>query len=182
MLGTMFGPMFAAMWMIYGIIPLFAFAYIVLRWRQYREGTPSDPELGIKTTYAYFRMLGVHLLLASVALLLYLIIGDVPEGAGEDVGRTAAGLFVPGAIVFGAHHALLGRTNVAAFPNAARLFHGFNAVLCGIAATVALTTLCVLIAQKDTPDEPAKIAAVVLAVYGLGFSAHLRVLGLGRAA
>lgn len=171
MMMEMFGGLFVVMLLAYSIIPLFPFVYVLLRWKQGREGEPPDPQLGLKVALHYFATLGLHvLLMAAVAgLYSFLIDGD---RAAETLLRTAAGLALGGGVVYGVHRALLGRlTDTATRPNVARMFAGLNLVLCGLVGMGALLTITVLLLQEDTPEDPFKLAIVLMVVYLAGWAA-----------
>jgi len=165
MMAEMFGGVFMLMMMVYSLIPLFPFVYVLLRWRQGREGEPADPQLGLKVALHYFATIGLHVVLMGVVAALYSFMVDGSRVA-ETLLRSGAGLLVGGGVVLGGHRALLGRlTDSATRPNVARVFAGLNLVLCGLIGTGALIAGSLMICQERVPEDGLKIALVLLAVY-----------------
>src|SRR5215213_8452748 len=85
--------------------------YAIARWRMPKDA--ADSQLGLKFALHYFATLSFHVTLAGTTLLVYTMIrpgGEDAEPKGQ-LYRLAFGFLVPGAIVLGAHVALLRRTN-----------------------------------------------------------------------
>lgn len=161
----MFGGVFAMMLLAYSIIPLFPFVYVLLRWRQAREGETPDPQLGLKVALHYFATIGWHIALMATVLLLYSFVVDNSR-VQETFVRMGAGLLLGGMIVYGLHRALIARmTDSASRPNVTRVFKGLNLVLTGLIGMAALVALCVMITQEEIPEEPFKIGGVLALVY-----------------
>lgn len=161
----MFGGVFAMMLLAYSIIPLFPFVYVILRWRQSREGETPDPQLGLKVALHYFATIGWHISLLAAVLLLYSFVVDSSR-MQEAFLRMGAGLLLGGMIVYGLHRALIARlTDSATRPNVTRIFKGLNLVLAGLIGMAALVALCVMITQEEIPEEPFKIGGVLALVY-----------------
>lgn len=113
--------------------------YLVARWRAHRDVT-QDPQLGFKFALHYFATIAFQVALVGGVLLVYAMIkpgGDDGEPKGK-LYRLAFGFILPGALVLGAHLALLMRTNDAQHPGVRRLFAGFNLLLTGLVGFGAL--------------------------------------------
>jgi hypothetical protein len=161
----MFGGVFAMMLLAYSIIPLFPFVYVILRWRQGREGEAPDPQLGLKVALQYFATIGWHITLIAAFMLLYGVLEDSSR-MQENLLRTGTGLLIGGLIVYGLHRVLLGRlTDSATRPNVTRIFKGLNLVLTGLIGMAALIGMCVMLVQEKVPEEPFKVGGVVMLVY-----------------
>ena len=175
MMMEMFGGMFVMMLMAYSIVPLFPFVYVLLRWRQAREGT-ADPQLGLKVALHYFATIGLHVLLVAVVTGLYSLLVDGPR-VSESLMRVGGGLLLGGGIVFGIHRVLIARlTDTATGGNVARAFAGLNVVLCGLTGMGAMIAVTVMLAQESVPEDPFKIAGVVMVVYLAAWAAQGRTL------
>ncbi len=161
----MFGGVFMMMLFGYSLIPLFPFVYVVLRWRQGREGEAADPQLGLKVALHYFATIGLHVVLMALVALLYSFLIDSSR-ASEVMMRAGVGLLIGGGLVLGGHTMMLKRlTDSASRPNVARVFAGLNLVLCGLIGTGALIATSVMLLQENVPEEGFKIAMVLLTVY-----------------
>lgn len=139
--------------------------YIVARWRSYRDHGGGDPHLGAKVALSVFRIASFQLLLAAGFLALYGLLTTMNGTARTDLFRLAAGLFLPGLIVFAAHTVALGATNWRALPAVVRMFNGVNLLQTGLAGFVALVLVCVLLLQKDVPSEMNRLAWSMVLVY-----------------
>jgi len=175
MMMEMFGGMFAMMLLAYSIVPLFPFMYVLLRWRQAREGTP-DPQLGLKMALYYFATIGLHVMLIAVVAGLYSLLIDGPR-ASEGLMRVGLGMFAGGGIVHGVHRVLIARlTAVDSRSNVARAFAGLNVVLCGLIGMGALIATTVMLAQEYVPEDAFKIAMVMMGVYLTAWGLQARAL------
>ena len=176
MMMEMFGGMFALMLLAYSIIPLFPFVYVILRWRQAREGETPDPQLGLKVALHYFATIGWHITLVAVFVLLYSFVVDGSR-MQEVFVRMGAGLLLGGTIVYGLHRVLITRlTDSAQRPNVTRIFKGLNLVLCGLIGMAALVAVCVMITQEEIPEEPFKLAGILMVVYLAAWGSQARSL------
>jgi hypothetical protein len=165
MMMEMFGGVFVMMLFTYSLLPLFPFVYVLLRWRQGREGEPADPQLGLKVALHYFATIGLHVVLIALVAVLYSFLVDSPR-VSESMMRAGAGLLIGGGLVLGGHIMMLRRiTDSASRPNVARVFAGLNLVLCGLIGSGALIATSVMLLQEDVPEDGFKIAMVLLAVY-----------------
>jgi len=165
MMMEMFGGVFVMVLMAYSLIPLFPFVYVLLRWRQAREGEPADPQLGLKVALHYFATIGLHVVLMALVAVLYSFLIDSSR-ASEEMLRVGAGLLIGGGIILGAHQTLLrSLTDSAARPNVARVFAGLNLVLCGLIGMGALLGASVMLCQERTPEGGFKLVFVLMAVY-----------------
>lgn len=182
MMMEMFGGMFALMLLAYSIIPLFPFVYVILRWRQAREGEPGDPQLGMKVALHYFATIGWHVTLVATFILIYSLVVDSSR-MQEVFMRMGAGLLLGGVIVYGLHRVLLGRlTDSATRPNVTRMFKGLNLVLCGLIGMSALIAMCVMITQESVPEEPFKVGGILMLVYLSAWASQARGLAALSAA
>jgi len=165
MMVEMFGGMFLMMLMAYSVVPLFPFVYVLLRWRQAREGVSPDPQLGLRLALYYFATIGLHVMLVGVVTGLYGLVVDGPRES-ESMMRVGAGLLIGGGIVFGVHRVLIARlTDPATGGNLARAFAGLNVVLCGLIGMGALIAATVMLTQESVPEEGFKVSAVTMVVY-----------------
>ena len=94
----MFGGMFVMMLFAYSLLPLFPFVYVVLRWRQGREGEAADPQLGLKVALHYFATIGLHVVLMALVALLYIFLIDRSRSS-EVLIRSGVGLLSCGGLV-----------------------------------------------------------------------------------
>lgn len=178
----MFGGVMVMMLMTYSLIPLFPFVYVLLRWRQAREGEPADPQLGLKVALHYFSTIGLHVVLIALVAVLYSFLTDSSR-ASEELIRIGAGLLIGGGIILGGHQTLLRSiTDSATRPNVARVFAGLNLVLCGLIGMGALLAASVMLCQENTPEGGFKLVFVLMAVYlgTWGLQAR-RLIGYSRA-
>jgi hypothetical protein len=174
MMMEMFGGAFMLMLLAYSIIPLFPFVYVILRWRQAREGEPPDPQLGLKVALHYFATIGWHVTLIALFIVLYSFVVDSSR-TQEVMLRMGAGLLLGGVTVYGLHRVLIARmTDSAERPNVVRVFRGLNLVLCGLIGMSALIAVCAMITQESVPEEPFKIAGLLMLVYLTAWAAQAR--------
>lgn len=157
-------------WFFYILLPLAPLVYLILRWRAYREETPADPQLGVKTVLYYFRTLGYHVILVGEFLLLY---GLMDEGSRWQLLRLSAAMLLSGGLIYGLHvWFLVKRTNTAAQPYVARLYNGFNMLICGLVGTGALVATLSTALSEELPWEALKISAGLFVVYGSAWFAQ----------
>lgn len=157
-------------WILYAFLWLFPVAYLILRWRAYREQAPEDPHLGLKAALYYFKTLAYHVMLAGTFLLIFGLINEQVRG---EMLRLGAGLLLGGAIVYGAHAVIIDkRTNTLQFPAVARIYNGFNLVMTGLVAMAALVGTLVLLFQEHTPALAVRGALALLLVYGAAWAAQ----------
>ena len=151
-------------WILYAFLWLFPVAYLILRWRAYREQAPNDPHLGVKAALYYFKTLAYHVMLVGAFCLLF---GAINEYVRENMMRMGAGLLLGGAIVYGVHAFIIDkRTNTQQFPAVARIYNGFNLVMTGLVAMAAVIGTLVLLFAEHTPPMVIRGALVLLLVYG----------------
>ena len=155
----MAGMMLPAM-MMSAMIPLAV--YVVARWRTNKEHEQADQQLGLKTAFWFFRVLGFQVGLLGLYLSVYAIIAEHGKG---DIFRTAAGLLLPGAMLFGVFSYLLTRTNDRLFPIPGKMLAGFNLVSTGLIASVAAIMAFEVTLQKHMPGELKRIAWSMMVVY-----------------
>jgi hypothetical protein len=167
MMSSMFFETLGFTWLLYGVFWILPAAYIVLRWRAYRENTPPDPQLGIKTALHYFKTLGYHVMLIGAFCLLYGLFESHVRG---QMVRLAIGLLIGGGIVFGSHAVILDKyTNPSQSPAVPKLFNGFNLVISGLVGMGALIATLVLLLQKYNSGSMITPAICLLLVYGLSW-------------
>lgn len=157
-------------WILYAFLWLFPVAYLILRWRAYREQSPADPHLGLKAALYYFKTLAYHVMLVGTFLLIFGLINEHVRG---EMMRMGAGLLLGGAIVYGAHAVIIDkRTNTHQFPAVARIYNGFNLVMTGLVAMAAVVATLVLLFQEYTPAMVIRGALALLLVYGAAWAAQ----------
>jgi hypothetical protein len=154
------GPMLLAM-LVSGPFVL----YPIARWRQHRSGI-TDPQLGLKSALEYFRMLAFQLGLLGALLIVYAMLSKMPGDAKGDLYRTGFGLFVPTAILFAVHHAMLRNTNQAQFSGPRRLFAGYNLVITGLSGMVSFILVFEALFAKGSSGDFGRFAGAALVVYG----------------
>jgi hypothetical protein len=155
---------FGLTYLIAGVLWFLPVAYLILRWRAYKENQPKDPQLGFKTVLYYFKSLGYQVLLAGAAVLIAgLMLGDE---AVEEMLRLGAALVLGGGVVYVSHAViLLRRTNTNAFPGAARLYNGFNMALVALVGMAALIAFFVILFSEAMGRSAVKTVLAVLLVY-----------------
>jgi hypothetical protein len=160
----------SSIWILYTFLWLFPVAYLILRWRAYREQTPADPHLGIKAALYYFKTLAYHVVLVGTFCLIFGLINDHVR---EEMMRLGAGLLLGGGLVYGAHAVIIDkRTNTHQFPAVARIYNGFNLVMTGLVAMAAVIGTLVLLFAEHTPTVVIRGALVLLLVYGAAWAAQ----------
>ena len=166
MMMEMFGGVFVMMLFAYSLVPLFPFVYVLLRWRQAREGGAPDPQLGLKVAVYYFMTIGLHVVLMALALGLY---GLIVDRAPESMMRAAAGLLLGGGIVYGLHRAILSRVvDAARRANVARVFAVLNVVLCGLIGMGGDPQTCLTECMVDPFTNPVLLAAYMCVMANCG--------------
>jgi hypothetical protein len=152
--------------MLGAVMAYFALAaYVIARWRAFREGTPPDPQLGAKTAFGWFRVLSCQVVLLGLTLFVYAVMTKSAESTRSDLYRTAAGLLVPGSLVYAAHWWFGRLTNERQFPVIGRLFSGLNLILAGLTGFTALVAAFVLLFQKNADVEAHRFAWSTVLVY-----------------
>lgn len=149
-------------------------AYLLLRWRSYRENRPSDPQLGLKTVLYYFRSVGYQVMLAGLACAIF---GLLVAESRDEMLRVGVALALSGGIIYGSQAWLLLRhTNTAEHPAAAKLFCGFNLALVALVTCIALVALLALIFARHTPLGSIRLCLAVLVVYAPAWAVQLTYL------
>ncbi len=149
-------------------------AYLLLRWRSYRESRPADPQLGLKTVLYYFRSVGYQILLAGLACAIF---GLLVSESRDEMLRVGVALLLAGGVIYGSQAwVLLRRTNTAEHPAAAKLFCGFNLTLVALVTCVALVALLALIFARYTPGGSIRLCLAVLLVYAPAWAAQVTFL------
>ena len=87
--------------------------------------------------------------------------------------RMSLALLLGGGLIYGLHvWFLVRKTNTAAQPAVARLYNGFNMLICGLVGTGALVGALGTILAEDIPWEVFKPAAGLFVVYGSAWFAQ----------
>jgi hypothetical protein len=142
--------------------------YPIARWKAQRD-TYVDTQIGLKVAVHHFRMIALQLLLLGGTLLMFALIS---KSAGKSsIYRAAFGFLVPGAIVFVAHGALVGRTNDVHFPSVRRLFLGYNLLVTGLIGFIALVIGCQMLFAKGSAGDEGRLALAGVFVYGGAWAA-----------
>lgn len=139
--------------------------YPIARWRQHRSGV-VDPQLGLKSALEYFRMLALQLGLIGLLMIVFAMLSKMPSSDKGDLYRTGFGLFIPTAILFAGHHAMLRHTNQLAFSTPRRLFAGYNLVITGVLGMIAFILVFQVLFAKGSTGDFGRFAAAALVVYG----------------
>jgi len=137
--------------------------YPIARWRAHREPT-VDTHLGIKVALHYFKLLAFQMLLVGGVILIWTVISKSHGDKGEFY-RLAFGFLVPGGIVFGAHIALIKRTNDDFVPGVRRLFLGYNLLATGIIGFVVLTAGFQALFSKGSTGDAGRVLLSAVLVY-----------------
>ena len=159
------------------------FLYILVRWRAAKDPSPlPDTQLGLKFALHYFAMAGFQLALAGAALLIYMLISPGTSDKSTGGYRVAIALILPAALILAAHLHLLRRTNDETFPSVRRLFWGYNMIITGIVAFVALVVGFQALFAKGSTFGMGHMAGSMVVVYGaawaiVGFKFGQLVLG-----
>ncbi|HLL22977.1 MAG TPA: hypothetical protein VK427_12645 [Kofleriaceae bacterium] len=143
--------------------------YVIARWRAHRDAA-WDPHLGLKFALHYFAFSAYQLLLAGIALLIYMLISPNTADKGSDGYRAAIALIMPAAVVLAAHVSLLKRTNDTSMPGVRRLFWGYNMLLSGIVAFSALVLGFQVMFAKGPSGGLGHFAGAVVVVYGIAWA------------
>lgn len=160
---SLFGPMMVIVPMLLWFLVIGPLVlYPIARWRANREPY-MDPQLGMKVALHYFKLLAFQLLLMGGTMLLWTIISKASE-KGE-MYRASFGFLVPGAIVFGAHVALIKKTNDEVLPAVRRLFLGYNLLLTGLMGFIALVLGFQVMFAKGEAGDPGRLFLAMVLVY-----------------
>jgi hypothetical protein len=137
-------------------------AYLVARWRIYRESESPDPQLGLKAVLSFFQVMAYQAMLVGGVIVVSGLLGT--SFTREAAVRSGVGVVLPAALVYAAHRLALGRTNAGERPTLPRMFDGISLGLTGIVGFTALLMAGVALFQRgSSPDRT--IWALVL-VYG----------------
>ena len=183
---SMVGPMFVVIPMLLWLLvigPLIL--YPVARWRANRDAY-MDPQLGMKVALHYFKLLAFQTLLLGGTLLIWTVISK-NNGDKGSFYRAAFGFLVPGGIVFGAHVALLKKTNDEVFAGVRRLFLGYNLLVTGLLGFTALVFGFQALFAKGSSGDAGRVFVAAILVYcgawaGIGALFVKEVLGPGSSA
>jgi hypothetical protein len=144
--------------------------YPIARWRQHRSGV-TDPQLGLKSALEYFRMLAFQLGLIGALIIVYTMLSKLPGDDKGDLYRAGFGLFLPTAILFAVHHAMLRNTNQAQFTGPRRLFSGYNLVITGLCGMIAFILVFQALFAKGSTGDFGRFAGAALVIYGGAWAA-----------
>ena len=164
---SLMAPM-SAMYAVLALLVIPFVLYVIARWRAHRDsaaGHASDPQLGIKVALGYFAITAFQVVLAGAMLFVYAVLTNMSDERGS-LYRAAFGLMMPAGLVFGAHIALLGRTNQEMFPSVRRLFAGFNLMLSGMFGFIGLVLAFEMLLKRGPAGEMGRFAAAMVLVYG----------------
>jgi len=163
-LSNLYMGSFGFMYLFWGFFWILPAAYLVLRWRAYREQSPIDTQLGLKAALYYFKTLAYHVLLGAGFCLLFGLLSSQVRG---ELVRLALGLALGGGLIYGALCVLIDKyTNTNQHTSVARLFNGFNLVVCGLLAMAAVIGFFALVVQRNTPGAVLKGFIALAVVYG----------------
>lgn len=166
---TLAGPMFVIVPMLLWFLVIGPLVlYPIARWRAHREPF-MDPHLGIKVALHYFKLLAFHLLLLGAVILVWTIISKNSADKGSFY-RLAFGFLVPGGIVFGAHVALIHKTNDEIVPSVRRLFLGYNLLITGLIGLVALVLGFQALFAKGSSGDAGRMFLAGILVYCGGWA------------
>jgi hypothetical protein len=180
---SLFGPMFVVIPMLLWFLvigPLIL--YPIARWRAAREPY-MDSQLGMKVALHYFKLLAFQTLLIGGAILIWTIVSKNSGDKGSFY-RAAFGFLVPAGIVFGAHTALLKKTNDDVVPGVRRLFLGYNLLVTGLLGFIALVLGFQALFAKGSSGDAGRMFLATILVYcsawgGIGMLFAREVLGAG---
>lgn len=143
------------LWLL-GLAPLVL--YPMARWK-----VQPDPQLGLKVALHYFKLIGFQVLLVGAMVILSTIIR---KGGGKGEGfRVGFGYLVPAALIFGAHVAMLKRTNDEVLIGVRRLFMGYNLIVTGLIATSALVVGFQALFAKGSVGDDGRLYLAACLVY-----------------
>ncbi len=158
---SMMGLMGFAPFIIYFIVPLFAFAYIFLKWRSYRDGLPQDPELGKKVILYYFKTISFHLILISLTL----IFSNLLKGDFKDNFLSGIGILIGSSIIYTIHIFIINKIfNNTQTYFVSRFYNGFNFVLVGLIGMTGIIVTTTLLVKGKFVDLQLPISALI--IYG----------------
>jgi len=149
---------------VYFVIPLAPLAYIFIKWRANKDGSPPDPQLGVKVVLYYFKTLSYHVLLIAMTLIIF---GFLKGGYSDEI-KVGLGLLVGGGFLYLLHWLLikkiLGKTSGYLV---SRFFTGFNLIVVGLICMIAIIATCIIIFKGKMPDIKLPSSAVV--IYGIAW-------------
>ncbi len=150
------------------LTPMLFILYLVARWRDNRAQTP-DPQLGYKFSLHLFQTISIHIVLASIVLLLSTLLHAIISSdfsKSMTPLRVSIALLVPTIILYFFCVSMLSKTNDSTFTGVARLFNGYNWIITAIIAFGTVIALCQMIAfATDTPREAWSIVVTLFVVY-----------------
>ncbi len=149
-----------------GFVAVPVAAYVVSRWRHGRDYDVADPQLGLKAAWSFFKLVGFQVGVIGFFFLLY---GIVSRENGSRALGLGASFFVPGALVFAIHAALMRRSNHKRFPHTMRMFSGLNMIMIGLGAVVATVFALALTLGAGSDPELSRMAWSLCATYILAY-------------
>jgi len=159
------------MYYLYVILPLAPLAYLLIKWRAYRDGAEADPWLGAAVLLQYFWTIALHLALIGLTLSLAGLIGE--RMAGEV--KPGLALLFTGVIALLASFFALKRLPPSPRRwQAWRLFFALNLLACGLLALVALGAASLALFTGKTDDL--RLPLVALVVFAAAWGWFLRLL------
>jgi hypothetical protein len=141
------------------VLPLLA--YVLVRWRDDRDGRGRDPDLGVKTLIGLFLVLGLNLVFAAGAS----IFGALFAGSEVEDLSPLLSMGLVGLIVLGLDAVFLGRTNYRDRPGVMRIFWGVSSVIAALVSLVALIVWFTHLFEGQLERDTAKVALAFVIVY-----------------
>ena len=162
-MSALFGSFSFMMFYVYFVVPLAPIVYIFIKWRSYRDNSPPDPQLGMKTVLYYFKTLAYHAVIASLAILFHGVLGG--ESDAIDVGL---GIFISCGIIYIVHYIIIPKlTNTHEFPLTARIYTGFNLIIVGLVGMVSFVITVTMLIDKGL--KKAQLPLAVFVVYAIAW-------------
>jgi hypothetical protein len=162
-MSALFGSFSFLMFYVYFVVPLAPIVYIFIKWRSYRDNSPPDPQLGMKTVLYYFKTLVFQGLLVSLAALFYGVLKN--ESNLINVGL---GMFISCGIIYIVHYIIIPKlTNTHEFPLTARIYTGFNLIIVGLVGMISFVVTVTMLINKGM--KKAELPLAVFVVYAIAW-------------
>ena len=159
------------MYYLYAIVPLAPLAYLLVKWRAYRDGAAADPWLGATVLLQYFWTLALHLALFGLTLAVSgLIEGKTAEQVKPGLALLSAGVIALLAAFFSLKRLPLSPLRGQAW----RVFNALNLLICGLLALVALGVSSFVLFTGKGADAYLPLTALV--VFGAAWSWFVRLM------
>lgn len=149
---------------LYFVIPLAPMAYIFIKWRAYRDGSPQDSQLGVKVVLFYFRTLAYHVLLVSMTLIIFGLL----KGGYNDEIKIGLGLLIGGGFLYILHWVLIKKMfEKTQSYFVSRFYTGFNIIVVGLISTISIIATCIILFKGKILDIKLPVSALV--IYGIAW-------------